>query len=113
MGSDDEKAVEEKAVEESMVLYIGCRSNNKHPMFVNGSTTIGQFKKQLLAEHHGSEIDTVKYGKEQIFTNKHNLQLARSGKVLLDTLTVADYNIHKSDIPYELKLKFTLDASGA
>jgi hypothetical protein len=113
LGSDDEKAEKQDENEEFKVLYIGCRSNNKHPMFVNGSTAIGLFKKQLFAEHHGAEIDTVKYGKEQIFTNKHNLQLAKSGKVLIDTLTFADYNIHKSDIPYELKLKFTLDASGA
>ena len=46
---------------------------------------------------------------EQIFTNKHNIQMAKSGEVLLDTLTFGDYGIKKSDVPFELTLKFTLD----
>ena len=96
--------------EEFYVIYIGSRSNEKHHLSVYADMTIGHFKHILYAEFHGMEFDYE--GKEADYTNKHNIQMAKSGKVLMDSLTFADYGIKKSNVPFELTLKFTLDAGG-
>jgi co-chaperonin GroES (HSP10) len=102
--------VNEDENEEFKVIYIGSRSNEKHHLSVYADMTIGHFKHILYAEFHGMEFDYE--GKEADYTNKHNIQMAKSGKVLMDSLTFADYGIKKSNVPFELTLKFTLDAGG-
>ena len=94
------------------IIYIGSRSDKKHTMFVNAEQTIGDFKKQLYSEFHGLEFDVDIDGSEANYTDKHNIQLYKSGKVLEGGRTFGSYGVEKSDIPFELTLKYTLDSAG-
>lgn len=96
------------------IEWIGSRSKRKQTYDVKPSMTIGQFKKMIFNNNHGTEFCPITYDMEDDWTYCHNVMLVKSGKILdKDKQTFADYDLtDDKGIPFELSFKICVDGGG-
>jgi hypothetical protein len=92
------------------IVWIGSRSKQKQTYEIKPSMTIGEFKKMIFMNNHGTQFCPISYEFEEDWTECHNIVLIKSGMIMEKVKrTFADYGLTDDEgVPFELSFKLVM-----